>query len=367
MLIVQFINSLRSGGAERQLLELLKGLSEVKDIDCELIIMSKDIHYSYLDDLNIKIHFLIRESKKDPWIFPRLYRLCKKIKPDVLHSWESMCSVYAMPVVKLLGIKFVNGFIRNASPNFSVRDKTWLRAKVTFPFSDVIVANSLAGLKAYFVPLQKGCYVHNGFDIARVANLANPKEVRNRLGIGTDKIVGMVAEFSNKKDHNTFIEAAQNILLQRNDVSFIMVGDGDNMKTCRDNVLPRFRSKIKFLGKKKKVEEIVNLFSVGVLSTNASVHGEGISNSIMEYMALGKPVIATDCGGNRELVVANETGFLVSPRNAEKLATMITQLLDDSVIATRFGEAGRHRLIQEFSLEKMTQTYLDLYRSLLNR
>jgi len=363
MKVLQYIDSFRSGGKERQLLELLKGLSGFEGIECELIIMSENIHYSYFSDQNIKSHFLLRKSKKDLGIFYFLYRLCKEIKPDILHSWESMCSVYAMPVTKLLGIKFVNGFIRNAPQNISVHDKTWLRTKITFPFSDAIVANSIAGLNAYRVPARKAYFVHNGFDMSRITNLPDPKEVRDRLGVEMNKIVGMVGTFSDYKDYHTFIEAAQKILSKRNDVLFVMVGDGDNMQACKEKILPRFDSKIKFLGKKDKVEEIVNLFSVGVLCS--SVHGEGISNSIMEYMALKKPVVATNCNGNRELVIDGETGYLVTQGNAKELATRITQLLDDTDLALRFGKAGHMRIVDEFSLEKMTLQYASLYREIL--
>jgi len=363
MKVVQFTDALGPGGKERQLIELLKGLNAESGIDCELIVMADDIHYSYLDKLDIPLYILQRQSKKDPIIFLKLFKLLKQIQPDILHSWNSMCSIYALPVVKLLGIKFVNGFLRNAPPPISIKNKDWLRSKLTFPFSDAIVANSIAGLDAYHVPSRKAYYVHNGFDIARIANLPDSEEVRNRLGVETDKIVGMVAAFSDKKDHATLLSAAQIILSERNDVSFLMVGDGYNLETCRDKILPQFKNRIKFLGKKTKVEEIVNIFSVGVLCSTD--YGEGISNSIMEYMALGKPVIATDCGGNRELVANGETGFLIGQGNIKELTAKIIQLLDQTDLAAKFGEAGYKRIISEFSLEKMTGNFINLYNQIL--
>ena len=365
MKIIHFTDSLRSGGMERQLVELLKGLSNFTDIDCELITMSQNIHYSYIKNLDIKTHFLLRKSKKDPIIFFRLYRLCKKIKPDILHSWNSMCSVYATPIVKLLGIKFVNGFLRDAPPNFSLENKEWLRAKITFPLSDSIVANSKAGLDAYHVSAHKAHYIHNGFDLTRFALAGNKKNIRATHNIGTEKVVGMVATFSDNKDFGTFIEAAQRILDKRNDVTFVMVGDGNNLNLYKKKVPDRFQQKIKFLGLQKHVEEIIEIFDVGVLITNTKIHGEGISNSIIEYMAFGKPVVATDCGGNRELVVDGDTGFLVSQGNSEELAARITQLLDDAKTATRLGKIGHKRIVQEFSLYKMSEKYAKLYRKLL--
>lgn len=367
MKVLHYIDSFRSGGKERQLLELLKGLSSIEGIESELAIMSENIHFlansNILSDLNIRPHFLLRKTKKDPRVLFSLYRLCKKIGPDILHSWESMCSVYAMPITRLLGIKFINGFIRNAPQNIPFGNKTWLRTKITFPFSDAIVANSRAGLNSYRVPAHKAFLVHNGFDLARITDLPDSREVRDRLGVGMNKVVGMVGTFSDYKDYYTFIEAAQKILSKRNDVSFLMVGDGNNMQACREKVLPRFSSKIRFLGKIHNVEEIVNVFSVGVLCS--SVHGEGISNAIMEYMVLNKPVVATDCNGNRELVEDGKTGYLVPYGKADELAERITRLLDDKDLALHFGKAGHLRILQEFSLERMTSHYAALYRRVL--
>ena len=135
------------------------------------------------------------------------------------------------------------------------------------------------------------------------------------------------------------------------------------MQSCKERVLPMHSSKIKFLGKQDKVEEIVSLFSVGVLCS--SVNGEGISNAIMEYMVLKKPVVATDCDGNRELVVDGETGYLIPRGNAKELVAKIIQLLDDNDLAQRLGNAGYIRIVDKFTLEKMTLNYVSLYQRVL--
>ena len=106
------------------------------------------------------------------------------------------------------------------------------------------------------------------------------------------------------------------ILNNRKDVTFLVIGNGINLEKCR--MKARGHEKIKFLGFQNDIESIVNVFNAGVLLTNQDVHGEGISNSIMEYMALGKPVIATDGGGTKELIVDGKTGFLVQPKSPDK-------------------------------------------------
>jgi len=184
MKILQIIDSLGSGGKERQLVETLKFLSGIDGINSELVVMSDDIHYSYIDDLNIKTYLVIRKSKKDLSIFFKFYRLFKETRPDVIHSWSSMCSVYAIFAAKMLGIKFVNGFLRNAPPSLRTNGKEQIRAKLTFPFSDIIAANSFAGLKAYNVPLKKSVCLHNGFDFNRINGLDKKKQLeQNSISI----------------------------------------------------------------------------------------------------------------------------------------------------------------------------------------
>lgn len=176
----------------------------------------------------------------------------------------------------------------------------------------------------------------------------------------------MVASFSASKDHSTFLKAAVNILVQREDTSFVMVGDGPTRATIKAWVPMEFRNKIRFLGLQQQVEEIVSIFTIGVLTSNSQLHGEGISNAIMEYMALEKPVIATNCGGNKELIVNNITGFLTPDGDSVALACRINELLDHKDLATQFGQSGKQYLQTNFSLERLTQQHISLYSKLIN-
>jgi len=365
MKILHFTDSLRSGGKERQIVECLKGLSTRKDIICELAIMDNNIHYNAVNDLNIKIHFLIRKIKKDPKILIKLYKICTKFKPDIIHTWEAMASIYAIPIAKILRIKLINGIIRDARPKFTHFDKARIRSKFTFPFSDVIVSNSYAGLKCYHAPSTKSLCIHNGFDFKRIRNLEKKETVKARFNINTEKVVGMVASFTEKKDYKTYISAAQMILEEKENVTFLAIGDGENLEKCKKLVQYRFKEKIKFLGKQKNIESIVNLFHVGILMTDSRLHSEGISNAIMEYMALGKPVVATRDGGTTELVLDRKTGFLVNGRDEKEMYRKIKKLLDDKDLAMRMGSDGRERIFTKFSLEKMTNSFVCLYENIL--
>lgn len=358
------IDTLRSGGKERQLVETLKFLSKQNGITCDVVTMSNDIHYRYIEDLNIEIHKVTRKSKKDPAIFFKFYRLFKEIKPDIIHSWSSMCSVYAVPAIKLLKIKFVNNSLRDAPLHLGVQDTEWRRAKLTFPFSDVIAANSYAGLESYKVPTKKRVCLHNGFDFSRIKELDSKESIRQKFDITTGYVVGMVAMFSGRKDYTTFVDAAQMVLEQRKDVTFVAIGDGESFNQIKKQIRPEIKNYFRMPGTQKKVLNIANIFDIGILATNIRTHGEGIPNAVMEYMALKKPVIVTDCGGNRELVEDNHTGFLVEAENPAQMAEKIILLLDNKALATKLGTNGYNKLTEKFSLEVMGNEFLKLYMKL---
>lgn len=361
MKVLFLIDTMRSGGRERQLAELLKSLSIQKNVSCELVVMSHETHYREILDLGVPIHYLVRKNKKDISIFWQLYQLCRRFRPDIIHSWDTMTSVYALPSIWLLGIRFVNNFIQNAPSSISVLDRDGFRSRLTFPFSDVVVANSHAGLKAYAAPINKSRVIHNGFDFERIARVMKKEEMRANLGVHGEKVVGMVASFTDTKDYSTFLAAAQKVLLRRKDVVFVAVGDGENLQRMKQIIEQRNAENILFLGKQSDVESIINVFDVGVLAT----YTEGISNSIMEYMALGKPAVATDGGGTIELLIDGETAFLVPPKNPDEMAEKIEYLLDNPERAHSMGSAGKERIKREFSMEQMTAAFLSLYNELI--
>ena len=343
------------GGAERRLVQLL-GRLDRSSFSSRLVILSDNIHYDQVYDLGIEIVKLERRVRFDPSIFFRLRRICREWRPHIIHAWGSLPAVYAGPVAKASGARFINAMIAS-SPKKLGRSQR-LRALFSFPFSDVIQANSRAGLEAYGVPAGKGSVIHNGFDFERLRDLKDAAAVRKELGIETRFVAGMVAGFHPLKDYDTLIEAARTVLGARNDVSFVCVGGGTELERIRESA--RFSDRLIFTGRRSDVESIVNVFDVGVLST----FGEGISNSIMEYMALGKPVVAAEGGGTSELVVDGETGFIVPQRSPRIMAEKIELLLDDAFLRDRMGARGRERIKSEFNIEKMAAAHMELYRKL---
>jgi glycosyltransferase involved in cell wall biosynthesis len=362
MRIFFVIDCLASGGKERRLVELMKALKSEQKIDFELVIMSNDIHYEEVFGLEININYLIRRTRKDLSVFVQLYKLCKKYKPDIIHCWDSMTAVYCAPVCRLLKIKYVNGMVIDSPERRKLFYPPWRRAKIVFPFAHLIIGNSKAGLAAYNAPVKKSTVIYNGFNFERISNLKSYNEIREELNIKTGFIVGMVATNSDFKDYPTYFKAAQILLNNGEDITFLAIGNNTDSELSREKIDKKYLNHFRLLGKKSNIESYINIIDIGVLATFT----EGISNSIVEYMALGKPVVATSGGGTNEIVENLKTGFLVSPGNPEELAEKILILLNDAMLRATMGKNGRDRIQETFSIDIMTEKFISEYKKLLS-
>jgi glycosyltransferase involved in cell wall biosynthesis len=362
MKILFSTDTLTSGGKERRLIELMKGLKSIPGIDFELAVMSEDIHYREVFDLGIKIHYIIRKRKKDLSVFSKFYKICKDYRPDIVHCWDSMSAVYLVPTCKLLNIKFVNGIVVDTPKKQNFSNKDWLRAKLTFPFSHIIVGNSRAGLAAYRAPKRKSVCVYNGFSFERTKNIGDPGDIRAKFNVKARYVVLMVGAFGVRKDYDSFVDAAMIICEKRRDIEFIAVGDGESFDRISQKIDARFKENIRLLGRQSDIESIISISDICVLATNSRVHGEGISNSILEYMALGKPVIASIGGGTNEIVEDGKTGILINPLDPAGLAGKIEILINDPGLRDQMGRAGKERIQQYFSIDKMVNTFISIYQ-----
>lgn len=366
MKVMLLIDSLVSGGMERRLVELVKGFQGYPDVQLHVVVFRDNIHYTEIYDLNLSVTIIKREPKHNPMVFYKLYKLCKQWQPNIIHSWGTMSAVLAVPSALLQGIKFINGFVVDASHNMKYWDERLVRARLTFPFSKVIVGNSLAGLKSYKVSDKKAVCIYNGFNAIRLTALTSKDAIRNAFNISTKKVVGMVASFTNRKDYKSFIEAGLQVLKTYENVTFVAVGHGENLAFCKKMVPAAYRDNFVFTGEQKDVESIVNTFDIGVLLTNTEVHGEGISNAILEYMALGKPVVATEGGGTNEIVINGSTGYLIPTSSSDIVAERLLYLLKNDKEALQMGNRGEHRIEDMFSIDKMITAYYELYQKVLS-
>jgi glycosyltransferase involved in cell wall biosynthesis len=358
--ILFFIDVFRAGGRERRLLELIKGLKKTSNFECEIVLTEKEVHYKELLKTDIKIYYIERKFiSKDPWLFYLFYNICKNSKPDIIHVWGNMPAFYAIPAKVFLGIPMINSQISDAP---RLKKGELIYSKLNFLFSNLIISNSKAGLEAYKAPKFKSKVIYNGFDFNRLNNLTEPLTVKREFNINTKTIIGMVASFSTKKDYLTYIKSANVILKDNDDITFLCVGDNvdDSDTNYLDLISTENKEKIKFLGKQNNVESIMNICDIGILTTFT----EGISNSLMEFMALAKPIIVSEGGGTKELVLDNETGFIIRTKSECDLIEKIEFLLKNKEISIQFGKNGKKRILDEFNIDKMISEFIVEYKRL---
>ena len=184
-------------------------------------------------------------------------------------------------------------------------------------------------------------------------------EILEKLDIKTKYIVAMAAEYSSRKDYPTFIRAANIILEKRDDVTFICMGSGDKQKYL-DLIKTPKKQFVKLLDRQLDVESIFNICSIGVLCSVI----EGIPNSILEFMALGKPVIANQCEGvgTAELVKNEINGYLIAPQDEQILAKKVNLILDNHNLRSKFGIEGIKIVESKFNIEQMINAFTELFQ-----
>jgi glycosyltransferase involved in cell wall biosynthesis len=206
----------------------------------------------------------------------------------------------------------------------------------------------------------KSIVIHNGFDFERINDLQPEKNIRREFNITTKYVIGMVGRFLEDKDYATFIRSANSILKNNDAITFLCIGQGDSGK-YKILVEPRFIDRINFLAQQEDVESIMKICDIGILAT----YTEGIPNTILEFMALGKPVIVTYGGGSKELVINEGNGYLIPPKSPQILAEKIKYLLDNPKIADKFGSAGQKRITEHFNIDKMVNEFTSTYHELV--
>lgn len=211
-------------------------------------------------------------------------------------------------------------------------------------------------------PLEKIVIIPNGIDLNRVDGWADSGWAHTRTHVPSGPLVGTVGRLSQKKGQRDLLEAAAVVLNHVPQTRFLFVGDGP----LRAELESRARElgvegRVRFFGPAEDAPRILFQMDLFVLSS----HMEGMPNALIEAMAAGLPVVATDVGGTADVVVNGHTGFLVPPRNPTRLAEAIVTLLKDRERARAMGAAGRARVESHFTTQTMVTRLEALYQELL--
>jgi L-malate glycosyltransferase len=204
--------------------------------------------------------------------------------------------------------------------------------------------------------------VHNGIDVNHFRSVASE---RGKLFPGLENCTLIVCTgnmHTDVKGHPTLIEAARTICARFPQVKFVLIGDGKKRAEFESKVSALgLQRNFLFLGSRQNVSEILPCCDMAVLPSKA----EGFSNALLEYMATGLPTIATDVGGNPEVIESGVNGLLARPNDPTALADAISSLLEDPHLASLLGAAGRERVRRHFDFAQLTSNIDALYTDLL--
>lgn len=366
--IMFFIGGLGIGGKERRLVELLTFLEARQCFELLLVMTKTEIEFSAFHELNVPVEYIEKGSlKNDLAVFYKLYKISLRYKPHIIHSWGAVQSFYLLPTIIFQNIPLINGQITDASPKSQQFITQRLINRVNFHFSKIILSNSKAGLAAYGAPVQKSMVIYNGVNLNRFKKLSDITKIKRLYQLNTGLVVVMVASFSPNKDYDYFYRIATLVTEINPDVTFIGVGSFEfngtsyhRLKQQNDNARIIFHDVV------QDVESLVNACDVGVLFSNSSIHGEGISNSIMEYMSLSKPVVANDAGGTREILHNGINGYLLRGHSDIEVRDLFLDLLNNKERRESLGRKGREIIEQDFSLHNMGLKFIEVYQQVLN-
>ena len=312
---------------------------------------------------------------KEQW---RLANEIRRHRVDIVHSYNFYGNVFAVPAAKLARTPVVVASIRSMGELYTPLQRRVQRHVCRL--ADCILTNADAirqSLIAEGYDAAKITVIRNGIDVASQRRTPNGgQRFRREFALPADApIVAVLARLSPVKGIEYFLQAAVLVARRFADARFVVVG-GSTLANDRRHAPRDYRAELEamakrlglegrvvFTGVRSDVADVLSQVAVSVLPSLS----EGVSNTVLESMAAGVPVVATRVGGIPEAIEDGETGLLVPPRNSAALAHAIGVLLEDRQLATHLGQAGQRRIAREFQLDRSVRETENLYVELLER
>lgn len=288
--------------------------------------------------------------------------------PDLVHTYFFWPILYGR-LLKFFGKTRV--LIENREDqgfSWGPHEYAWLRASRSSPDRVVCVSEAVRQvvLERERLDERRVVVIRNGVEPID-GRIRDDASTRRELGIPEDHlVVGMVANYNRPvKGVSYLLDAIPAIVSEIPSARFLFLGGGAKERPAlraKARAL-RIEGFVSFMGHRKDVVRYYEVMDISVLTSLS----EGLSITLLESMSHGIPVVATNVGGNPEVVVDGQTGYLVPPKNANSLADRIIHLLRDPGLRIRMGEEGRRRVERDFRLRDVADRYLDLYRNVIQR
>ena len=359
--VVHVLYSFDTGGMEKGIATVIN--NSLLDFKHTIICLTKSGKSKELLPGHIEI---IEMNKKEGNSLFFVFRLAKKIKtlnPDIVHTrnWGGFDGVLA---AKLAGIKHVV----HGEHGWSMEDPHGLNKKRVF-FRRILdrlvscytcVSKQIESWLINDIKVKKPVIqVYSGVD-CEFFPPGNGAFIKPDLGINENTIVfGIVARLDPIKNHKTLIKAFARINKIWPDTCLLIAGKGDQEKYLQSIA----GNNVHLLGNRTDIPDLLKCIDVFVLPS----FNEGVSNTILEAMAAGLPVVASDRGGNPELIIHGHNGMLFDPESHEALTTCLIKYLEDSELRKQHGTAGREMAANLYSIDTMVDDYKSAWINLMKR
>jgi glycosyltransferase involved in cell wall biosynthesis len=359
--VLHLITELNVGGAEKALARLLTHLDRGRyDLTVACLYGGDGPIASQICDLGIPV-INLRMTARWRWDgLWRLYRLLRRVRPIILHTWMFHANMAGRVLGRLAGVPIVISGERTMGMESGWRYRL---NRTTDPLTDrvVCVSQQVAefAVKHIGIPQEKVVIIPNGIRLPHLAQLPDKGQARAELGLPADLIlVGTIARLDPVKRLDVLLRATASLP----EVHVLVIGDGpERAQLVALSERSDLTGRVHLVGHQEDVWPWLRAIDVFVLSSD----WEGMSNALLEAMGAGLPVVATAVGGTPDVVVDGTTGLLVPSRDPSALAQALATMARDRDLRHRMGQAGRERVRQCFSLQRMVEQTQTLYTQLL--
>ncbi len=366
------VNVLRRGGTEFGILKLMAGLGN--DGFDHRICATRRAEPDFVQAYSLENVLSVAGTHREGFQFPffRLRRIFRQYRPHIVHT-RNWGAVEAIVAARLAGVPVVvhseHGYEVSNLRGLPHRQRIFRR--LTYSAADMVftVTRELRDYharQAWMRP-ERISVIFNGVDTRRFSPCSETRvRLRKEFGFADEcLVVGSVGRLVPIKDYPTLLNAAEQLLHRGINLYVLLVGKGPLLESLQRQVQNSrlLSGRVLFTGASDRVPELLNAMDVFVLPSL----GEGMSNTLLEAMACGLPLVATRAGGNSEIVEDGESGWLYTPARVEELADRLEHLSTHVEIRSRLGQNAREQALRQFSLDAMLQRYRDLYLDLAAR
>lgn len=370
--VLHVIDRLGMGGTEYAMVRVIEGLNGGAFEHRICTVRGVDSAFEGAPHLQGEVYVAGRPKAGYQFLVGRFARIMRACRPHVVHS-RNWGAIEAIPAARLAGVPLAihseHGYELDMLAGLPARRRLFRRAAYAMADAIFTVTEELRSYHARqaWMPAERIRVLHNGVDTVRFSPRPERRnDIRQRLGVPKDSFaVGTIGRMVKIKDQQTLLKAAEILATRGVPVYVLLGGSGPELASLEDFAAssPALAGRVAFLGGVANVPELLNAMDAFVLPSIS----EGMSNTVLEAMASGLPVVATRVGGNPELVEENRSGWLFKPGDVADLAAKLERLAADLDLSHGLGAAARERAVSRFGLDAMISRYRDLYLEMASR